>query len=132
MSWSERLFGICDLPVGDRKVRASTAAGAMSPGLTGNYDWGLREKAGEHQPPPPPECMGIEGEYDQQGLAKRVAIAFDRVAELADIDTVTIVQDGSTIILVGTVLDRAVIDRLHQVASQVDGTKQVDVTQVSY
>jgi osmotically-inducible protein OsmY len=76
--------------------------------------------------------MGIEGEYDQQGLAKRVAIAFDRVAELADIDTVTIVQDGSTIILVGTVLDRAVIDRLHQVASQVDGTKQVDVTQVSY
>lgn len=83
------------------------------------------EKAGVHQPPPLPEQMDTEGEYDPQSLAKRVAIAFDRVAKLAEIDTVTIVQDGNTIILSGAVVESLQIARLHQIASQVDGTKRV-------
>lgn len=130
MSWTERLFGICAAAGYNRQVQASTAAGAMSPGLTGQYDWELREKAGAHQPPPPPEYMGIEGEYDLQGLAKRVAAAFDRVPQLAEIETVAIAQQGSTIILSGTVLGNAILDRLYREASNVDGTKQVDVSQM--
>ncbi|WP_235656942.1 hypothetical protein [Fischerella thermalis] len=36
-----------------------------------------------------PERMGLNGEYDQSGLAKRVALAFDQDNQLDDIDTDT-------------------------------------------
>jgi len=35
----------------------------------------------------PPERMELSGEYDQSGLAKRVALAFDEDPQLDDIDT---------------------------------------------
>ncbi len=34
-----------------------------------------------------PERIGLNGEYDQSGLAKRVALAFDQNSNIDDIDT---------------------------------------------
>jgi hypothetical protein len=38
----------------------------------------LKNKVEMHQPPVSPKNMGLEGEYDPNGLAKRVAAAFDK------------------------------------------------------
>ncbi len=103
----------------------------MSPGLTGEYDCDRREKAGEHQSPPPPEYMGLEGEYDRVGLAKRVAEAFEQGSHIAEIETLQICQDGSTIVLRGCVPSESVLNHLKDVAAKVDGTKAVDTSQVT-
>lgn len=79
----------------------------------------------------PAERMGPNGAYDESGLAKRVALAFDSVADLKDIDTVFVAQTGSTIVLKGKAPSRAILDRLVTVARGVAGTKAVDATQVT-
>lgn len=131
MGWSSRLFG-GGSAVSEPSSRSSeTIEAQMSPGLTGEYDVELREKAAVHLPPAPPEYMGLEGEYDSQGLVKRVALALDQVPDLADVETIQIHQDGGTVLLVGSVPDQATLQRIIQVAQHVDGTKAVDVTQVT-
>lgn len=77
MSWLQRVCGEETSSLLKTEDSAQVEK-RMSPGLTSEYDWELREKVGEHQPPPPPEYMGLEGEYDQLGLAKRVAAAFGK------------------------------------------------------
>lgn len=128
MTWYDKIdFDHCD----DGPVHRSSSYSAMTPGLTNVYDDALREKAGMHTPPPPPECMGLEGEYDSCGLVHRLAQALDQQTDLAVIDTITLTQHGSTICLAGSVDDRATLDRLVDVASQLDGARKVDVSQVS-
>lgn len=133
MSWLERQFGAKDgnqQPADpDRDPQAIKER--MSPGLTGEYDWDLREKAGMHQPPAPPEYMGLEGEYDEKGLAKRVAAAFDRDPEIEEIETLEIIQEGSTIILKGSVPNPIILEHLSDVTARVDGTKTVDTSQIT-
>ncbi|WP_088889601.1 BON domain-containing protein [Leptolyngbya ohadii] len=130
MGWLQRLFGIESPGTEAQQMkmkRSSSVQGSqMSPGLTGQYDWDLREKAGQHEPPVVPEKMGLEGEFDVQGLAKRVAAAFDAIPELRSVETATLKQDGSRIVLEGSVPDQETFDRLVEVASEVDGTKSVD------
>jgi hypothetical protein len=103
----------------------------MSPGLNGEYDLEVREKAGMHEPPAPPEYMGLEGEYDQFGLIKRVAAALDQDPNIDDIETLQIVQDSSTIVLQGSVPSQSILNYLEEVVAKVDGTKAVDTTQVT-
>lgn len=130
MSWLER---VCEEETSSLlKTRDSRQSETrMSPGLTGEYDHSRREKAGEHQPPPPPEYMGLEGEYDQLGLAKRVAEAFEQAPHIDEIESLQIAQDGSTIVLKGSVPSQDILNHLENLAAKVDGTKQVDTTQVT-
>jgi hypothetical protein len=102
----------------------------MEPGLTGQYDWELREKAGLHTPPPPPECMGVEGEYDPCGLAKRVALALDHDPIVDDLETLEIIQIGQAIAFKGSVAEPSTLARIVELASAVDGTHTVDTNQV--
>jgi len=126
MGWLQRLFGI-ELPEQVEVKRDSHVQNSQTgPGLTGQYDWDLREKAGLHEPPVAPEMMGMEGEFDANGLAKRVAAAIDRVPGLRSVETATLRQNGSQIILEGFVPDQETLDQLVEVASQVDGTKSID------
>ncbi|AFY99602.1 hypothetical protein [Calothrix sp. PCC 6303] len=103
---------------------------SMSPGLTGEYDWELREKAGMRQPPVSPEHMGLDAEYDANGLAKRVAAAFDKHPDIQDVQTLEIFQDGCKIILKGSLPNQSILEQMIHVASKVDGTKAVDTSQV--
>jgi hypothetical protein len=130
MSWHNNIdFKRCD--------RASTSTprisfSSMNPGLTHTYDHDLREKAGLHMPPPLPEYMGLEGQYDDYGLVRRVAETFDHTPDLAHLTTVTLAQlSGGTIALVGTVADLPTFHRLVAVASSVDGTRAVDTVHLS-
>ena len=128
MTWHTQIdLDHCD----DVPPHGSASHRSMTPGLTNTYDAELREKAGMHSPPPPPECMGQEGEYDSFGLVHRLAQTLDQQPDLAAIDTVTLTQHASTICLAGSVEDNATLNRLVDIASQLDGTRKVDVSQLS-
>lgn len=78
----------------------------------------------------PAERLGLHGEYDQSGLAKRVAAAFDDDDSIDDIDTVYVAQTGSTVVLKGKAPDQAILSRMEQVARGVSGATAVDSSQV--
>lgn len=79
----------------------------------------------------PPERMGLRGEYDQSGLAKRVALAFDQDPAVTDIDTVWVAQTGSTVVLKGQVPSRELLQKLVAIARTVKGATSVEVDQVT-
>ncbi|MGJ3253388.1 MAG: BON domain-containing protein [Elainellaceae cyanobacterium] len=126
MSWLERI-SVQSVEVNDGDV---TPYQRMNPGLTGQYNYELREKAGLHTPPIPPECMGVEGEFDPAGLVKRVAIALDESPTIDDISSLELIQIGSAIVLKGRVSDPSIVTSITELASQVDGTEVVDTSQV--
>lgn len=131
MTWMERL--IIEKVAEDKHSASDRPAhyeGQMSPGLTGHYDRDLREKAGMHTPPPLPENMGLEGEFDQGGLAKRVALALDH-SSVADVESLQIVQRGSMIEFRGESPNRSVLDQVVKIAAQIDGVKHIETDQVA-
>ncbi len=130
MSWLEKQFGQSNSQAVKEPVSA-ISDDRMSPGLTGEYDWKLRMDAGMHEPPPTPDCMGLQGEYDPKGLAKRVAVALDREIELEDSPNLNFEQVGSTIIFKGSIPCQSLLDRMVEIAAKVDGTKAVDTAQVT-
>jgi osmotically-inducible protein OsmY len=79
----------------------------------------------------PPERVGLNGEYDQSGLAKRVALAFDQDGEIDDIDTLWIAQTGSTVVLKGEVPSQDILSKAASVARSVNGADDVDISQVT-
>ncbi|GAB1543014.1 BON domain-containing protein [Scytonema sp. NUACC21] len=79
----------------------------------------------------PPERVGLNGEYDDSGLAKRVALAFDQNPELSDVESLWVAQTGSTVVLKGTVSNQDILDTMVSVASGVSGATDVATEQVS-
>ncbi len=78
----------------------------------------------------PPERMGLDGKYDQNGLAKRVAYAFDQDSELDDLETVWVAQTDSTVVLKGQVSSQKLLSRMVTVAKGVNGATAVDTSQL--
>lgn len=123
MGWLKRLFGLEKLenpqtveapayqaPVAQAQAQAQPAASAQTI---------------------PPERMGLNGEYDQSGLAKRVAQAFDANPDVADIETVYVAQLGTTVVLKGTVPDQEIVNKLVTIAKGVKGATGVETNQVT-
>ncbi len=79
----------------------------------------------------PEERVGLEGEYDKSGLAKRVVKAFEADANLAAIETVYVAQTGSTIVFKGTAPNAEVLSQMVSVAEGVEGVSQVETDQVT-
>ncbi len=78
----------------------------------------------------PPERMGLSGEYDQSGLAKRVALEFDEEPDLDDIDTIYVAQTGSVVVLKGKAPNQQVLNKMVSVAQRVNGATEVNTDQV--
>jgi osmotically-inducible protein OsmY len=80
-----------------------------------------------------PERVGLSGEYDESGLAKRVALAYDHDSSLAPYaeDTVWVAQTGSAVVLKGKVPSQDVLNKLTDVAMTVSGATEVLTDQVS-
>ncbi|MEG4073642.1 BON domain-containing protein [Microcoleus sp. Pol14C2] len=121
MGWLKRLFGLeklenqetVDAPAYQAPVAEAQAQAAASAQTI------------------PPERMGLNGEYDQSGLAKRVAQAFDANPDVADIETVYVAQHGTTVVLKGTVPSQEIVSRLVTIAKGVKGATGVETDQVS-
>lgn len=79
----------------------------------------------------PPERVGLNGEYDQSGLAKRVAKAFDDDASLTDVETLWVAQLGSTVVLKGSVPSQDMLNQFVATAQGVNGATSVDAAQVT-
>ena len=113
MGWLKRLFGLerpQNAQVNPSPAQAPTAAAAAES--------------------VPPERMGLDGEYDQSGLAKRVALAFDQDSSLDDIDTLYVAQTGSTVVLKGKVPSHDILQKMVTVAKSVNGATAVETDQV--
>jgi osmotically-inducible protein OsmY len=75
--------------------------------------------------------VGLNGEYDDSGLAKRVVLAFDEDPDLADEDRLWVAQTGTTVVLKGTVSAQATLNKMVSVARGVSGAQAVDTSQVT-
>jgi osmotically-inducible protein OsmY len=124
MGWLKRLFGLeklenqetVDAPAYQAPVAEAQSQQAQPAASTQTI---------------PPERMGLNGEYDQSGLAKRVAQAFDANPDVADIETVYVAQHGTTVVLKGTVPSQEIVNRLVTIAKGVKGATGVETNQVS-
>jgi hypothetical protein len=84
--------------------------------------------AAPQKPDIPPERLGLDGEYDDSGLAKRVALALDENS--ADFERLWIAQTGSTVVFKGEIPSQADLDRVVGIARGVYGAKDVKTTEV--
>jgi osmotically-inducible protein OsmY len=75
--------------------------------------------------------VGLNGEYDQSGLAKRVALAFDEDPNLADEERFWVAQTSGTVVLKGEVSDQATLDQMVSIARGVSAATDVDTSQVT-
>ncbi|PSB03855.1 BON domain-containing protein [Merismopedia glauca] len=106
MAWLQRLFGM-EKPQ-DAQVNASASDSQTAP-----------------------ERVGLNGEYDESGLAKRVALAFDQDSNLTDVDTLWVAQTGGTVVLKGTVPSQDILSQMVSVAEGVNGATSVNTDQVT-
>jgi osmotically-inducible protein OsmY len=121
MGWLQRLFGVQKPQASSTRTSVAQASPAQAaPG-----------QARTQQQSIPPERVGLNGEYDESGLAKRVALAFDEDATLDDIDTLYVAQTGNTVVLKGKVPNQQLLSKMTSVARGVSGAGAVDTTQVT-
>ncbi|NEO82737.1 MAG: hypothetical protein F6J87_00515 [Spirulina sp. SIO3F2] len=72
----------------------------------------------------PPERVGLNGEYDESGLAKRVAAAFDD-QNLPDDGQLWVAQTGSKVVLRYNPSAESILDQAKKIAMSVDGAGSV-------
>ena len=119
MGWLQRIFG------GDKGAAPAEAPAA---------EVASTEVASTEYSAPveiPAERMGLNGEYDQSGLAKRVAAAFDQDSSVADIETVWVAQTSGTVVLKGEVPSQEQLNRLIEIANEQNGATAVNADQVT-
>jgi hypothetical protein len=74
----------------------------------------------------PPERVGLHGEYDHSGLAKRAMLAFQEHFSLAELRDLRVSQRGRVVILVGVVASCQMLSQLATVALTVEGATAVE------
>lgn len=114
MGWLQRLFG---------QEQPEDAQVNPAPSLIAD-----NSESGENIPL---ERVGLNGEYDESGLAKRVALAFDEDSRFDDIDSVYIAQLGSSVVLKGEVATQDILAQLVEIAKDVNGASDVVSDEVS-
>ena len=119
MGWLQRIFG-------GQKDEAAAA-----PESTPESAPESSESSAPTQEEIPAERVGLNGEYDQSGLAKRVAAAFDQDSSVADIETVWVAQTGGTVVLKGEAPSQDQLNRLIEIANEQNGAVAVDAGQVT-
>lgn len=112
MGWFQRLFGLEKPETSDQSSNEAVQQVAESQAID-------------------PAKVGLDGNFDESGLAKRVALAFDNDAEVADIDTVWVAQLSSTVVLKGNVPSQELLDKLVTIASAQAGATDVQTDQVT-
>lgn len=123
MGWLQRLFGLEKPHQEEAAVPQSTSQSAPAQAPTASSATTTQTI--------PAERVGLNGEYDQSGLAKRVALAFDQNPEVADIDSVYVAQLGGTVVLKGKVSSQEVLNKLVNIARGVKGASGVETNQVT-
>ncbi|MBW4653044.1 MAG: hypothetical protein KME20_08450 [Kaiparowitsia implicata GSE-PSE-MK54-09C] len=79
----------------------------------------------------PPERVGLSGEYDHNGLSKRVELSVNRQFQYDEIAKLRIRQRGGIILLLGDIPNQSVLMRLVDVVMKVEGTTGIEVNGAS-
>ncbi len=79
----------------------------------------------------PPERIGVQGEYDYNGLAKRVKQSFEQ-AFGDQVGQMRVAQRGCVVILTGVVASRSLLNRLVSLAIKVEGAALVELYSVKF
>jgi hypothetical protein len=74
----------------------------------------------------PPERIGLQGEYDYYGLAKRVRHRLHDVVELSILRQIKVRQRGRVIVLVGCVASAEVLETMLRTVLSVEGADAVE------
>ncbi len=120
MGWLQRLFGKEKPQNPEQAIQGTPAAAPQEAAAATTTTETI-----------PPERVGLNGEYDQSGLAKRVALAFDQAPGVDDIHTVYVAQTGGTVVLKGEVPSQEILEKLVSVARGVNGATAVETNQVT-
>lgn len=128
MGWLQRLFGV-KKPQNPQQAINATPAPQAAPQAAPAQSYSAPAASAATQTIPP-ERVGLNGEYDQSGLAKRVALAFDEDPQLDDIETLYVAQTGGTVVLKGKVPSQDILNRMVSVARGVNGATGVEINQV--
>lgn len=72
----------------------------------------------------PPEKVGLDGNFDESGLAKRVAKALDD-ANISDDVGLWVAQQGSVVVLKYNDDAKSILSQAEKVAERVDGATSV-------
>ncbi|MBD1915900.1 MULTISPECIES: phospholipid-binding protein [Cyanophyceae] len=78
----------------------------------------------------PPERVGLNGEYDYYGLAKRIKTSFQGQVGREAVKQLTVKQRGSAVILSGQIDTLDLLDQLVDLALHTEGTTHVEVHDV--
>lgn len=79
----------------------------------------------------PPERVGLRGEYDHAGLAKRVSLALHQNLLSEEIGNVKVAQRGRVVVFSGKVSTHQVLHRMVAIALRVYGATDVETLAVS-
>lgn len=79
----------------------------------------------------PPERIGVQGEYDYNGLAKRVSNCFSQFIQ-EDISRLKVRQRGCVVILTGTVSSKTLLNQLVSLATSVEGAALVEIYRMKF
>lgn len=112
MAWFQRLFGLGQEQPSEPVTPEQVEQVAMTQSIS-------------------PAKVGPDGNFDESGLAKRVALAFDRDPQVADLDTVWVAQLSGTVVLKGKVPSQAILDHLVTIAAAQSGATEVQTDQVT-
>lgn len=78
----------------------------------------------------PLERIGLYGNLDLSGLAQRVVRAFEQDLELANVSNVYVAQNGNTVVLKGKISDLYLLNRMKDIARNVEGVTKVDTSSI--
>lgn len=78
----------------------------------------------------PPERIGLNGEYDYDGLAKRVALEFSKTFEPDELGNLKIAQRGAVVVLLGKVPSQEFLMKVVAVVMNVSGAVDVEINGV--
>lgn len=105
----------------------------LSPKPNESAIFGASSNSGTHCPifqTIPPERIGLNGEYDHSGLAKRVIAALGQ--EFSDqLNNLRITQRGKVVIFIGKLPSQHLLKRMVHVAMQENGAADVETHGVS-
>ncbi len=79
----------------------------------------------------PPERMGLQGEYDHHGLAKRVSMVIRQHCAEETAGSLRITQRGAVVVLTGKIANQRLLIKLVNLAMSVTGAADVEVNGVS-
>jgi len=75
----------------------------------------------------PPERVGLQGEYDHHGLAKRVGLKIRQNCDADQIGNLRITQRGAVVVLMGKISNQRLLIKLVNLALSTTGAADVEV-----